>query len=65
MTSKELTDLLGVSIITIRNWVKAGLPYERHGYYYDFDILKVKIWLMERQADSKFAKFYKILSDKI
>jgi phage terminase Nu1 subunit (DNA packaging protein) len=65
MTTGELTRILGVSPPTIKNWIALGLPFEREGYTYNFDILKVKIWLMERQEDSKFASFYKILADKI
>lgn len=65
MTTGELTTILGISPSTIKNWIAQGLPFERTGYTYNFDILKVKIWLMERQADSKFAPFYKILADKI
>lgn len=65
MTTLELRRILGISQASVMNWIKEGMPATRTGYQYELNKDDVKAWLMERQQDSKFSDFYRILVEKL
>jgi|CZCB01.1.fsa_nt_gi excisionase family DNA binding protein len=50
MTSREVADYLKVTMQTIYNWRKEGVPSFRIGHEYRYDLEKVMKWLSERNS---------------
>lgn len=48
ITTKELCEMLKVSNVTIHNYRKEGMPFEKFGTLVRFDEQKVLEWLKNR-----------------
>jgi len=44
-SQKEIANRLGVTLMSIHRWLREGLPHERVGMSYIFDLGKVADWL--------------------
>ena len=54
----DVAGILGVSLVTARQWVKDGMPYVvrgSHGKPYEFDVPEVVKWYADRQTEKKVA----------
>lgn len=63
-TVNSLAKRLGLSRMSIMNYIRLGMPVIREGFYYQIDTDEVKKWLLSKN-ESKFYDFYKILADKL
>lgn len=45
ITTRQLSERLGVSRVTLTNWRKLGLPYIKLGYAVRYDVEDVMNWL--------------------
>jgi len=53
ISSKELSDYLGVSLNTIRSWVwMKRIPYLKLGRLVRFDMNTIEAWLKDRAVDT-------------
>ena len=50
MTSQEVADYFKVTMQTVYNWRKEGVPRIRIGHEYRYDLEKVMQWLTERSS---------------
>ena len=50
MTSQEVADYFKVTMQTVHNWRKEGVPSIRIGHEYRYDLEKVMKWLEERNS---------------
>lgn len=53
ISSKELSDYLGVPLNTIRSWVwMKRIPYLKLGRLVRFDVNAIDLWLKDRAVDT-------------
>ena len=48
MTSSEIAEYFSVTMQTVYNWRKEGVPSIRIGHEYRYDLLKVMEWVSKR-----------------
>lgn len=53
MTSSEIAEYFSVTMQTVYNWRKEGVPSIRIGHEYRYDLLKVMEWVSKRNEVKK------------
>lgn len=49
LTQKEVADYFKVTILTVHNWRKKGLPFYKIGSVVRFDFVDVKNWVDQKR----------------